>query len=146
MIRGYFAGSPGRRRPYVEARLAVSPTGPRIDVEFLLDTGADRTYLQRRAAERLGLELDSLPTRRARGVGGTTPAALAGAILTLGSRHFQITLRVLMEQDPSEQDSRPPVPSVLGGDILSHFGVYLEERRDLVLLFEPDETARLNLP
>src|SRR6266545_3959023 len=110
MIRGYFAGPAGRRRPYVEARVAVSPTGPWIDVEFLLDTGADRTYLQRRAAERLGLDLDSLPTRRSRGVGGMTPAALVGAILTLGSRHFQVRLRILMDQDSVQQANQPGVP------------------------------------
>jgi predicted aspartyl protease len=144
MIRGYFAGPAGRRRPFIEARVAISPAGPRIDLEFLLDTGADRTYLQRRAAERLGIDLEALPTRRSRGVGGTAPAALVGAVLTLGSRHFQIMLRVLMDHDPLQEASQPGVPSVIGGDILAHFGLYIEERRGLVLLLEPPEAEALS--
>lgn len=146
MIRGYFAGTAGRRRPYVEARVAVTPDGPRIDVEFLLDTGADRTYLQRRTAEPLGLDLDALPMRRSRGVGGSAPAALVDGVLTLGRRHFRMMLRILMDSDPGEQTAQPGVPSVIGGDVLSHFGLYIDERRDIVLLFEPDEAAALALP
>ena len=31
----------------------------------------------------------------------------------------------------------------LGRDVLSHFGLYIEERRDLVLIFEPHEADAL---
>ena len=130
MIHGSFAGPPGRRRPQVVAHVAVELTGRGEEVTFIIDTGADRTLLSIADAEALGLDAEVLPVGRSLGIGGATATALVPAILGLGSRHIRTTLRVLV--GGGEGDRR--IPSVLGGDILARFGLYVEERRDLVLL------------
>ena len=40
MIRGYFTGPPGRKRPYVEAPVTIGQTGMTRHVAFLIDTAA----------------------------------------------------------------------------------------------------------
>jgi hypothetical protein len=146
MIRGYFVGPPGRRRPYVDARIRADLTGLAREVSFLIDTGADRGLLSSRDAGALGLAADRLPRARSVGVGGAATTALAETLLTLGTHHFRVTFRVLAGDDGPQRRSQRRVPSLLGGDILSQFGLYIEEHRGLVLLFEPEEAAGLDLP
>ena len=46
MIRGYYSAAGGRRRPYVKASFRFpSIRGQGLEVELLVDTGADRTIL-----------------------------------------------------------------------------------------------------
>ena len=40
---------------------------------------------------------------------------------------------------------RLPIPSVLGRDFMSHFALFMEERRGLVLFFDQPELAQLGL-
>ena len=61
MIRGYFSPPDQRRRPFVSATLQLPNTGDReLAVEFLVETGADRTLLAPLDASRLGIELQTL--------------------------------------------------------------------------------------
>lgn len=146
MIRGFFSGPLGRRRPHIEVPVSISLTGMSRDLVFLIDTGADRGLLSAGDAEELGLDLLTLPRGSSRGVGGTAATALAEAVLRLGRRRFRVMFRVLISVDPAQQTAQRRIPSVLGGDVLSHFGLYIEERRDLVLVLEPDEAEALALP
>jgi hypothetical protein len=146
MIRGYFTGPPGRKRPYVEVPVTVAQTGAVRDVAFLIDTGADRGLLSPDDVTALGLDTHVLPRGRSRGVGGTAATAWVSASLRLGSRRFLVTLRVLVGGDRGSSPSQAAVPSLLGRDLLAHFGLYIEERRDLVLLLEPHEADALALP
>lgn len=146
MIQGSFIGPPGRRRPHIEVPVAIGPTGTARSVAFLIDTGADRGLLSAGDAEALGLDLPSLPPGRSRGVGGTAATRLAEAILRIGERRFRVMFRVLVGGEAAHETAHRRIPSVLGGDVLSHFGLYIEERRDLVLLLEPHESERLSLP
>ena len=142
MIRGSFTGPPGRRRPQVVAHVAIDLTGRGEDITFVVDTGADRTLLSVADAEALGLDAEALPAGRSLGIGGAAATVMAPATLRLGTRLFRATLRVLV----GSTDVQRRIPSVLGGDILAHFGLYIEERRDLVLLLEPHEADALALP
>ena len=148
MIRGYFTGAPGRKRPFVEAPVTLHEPLRTRDVAFLIDTGADRGLLSARDATALGLDAFTLPQgrSRARGIGGSATTGNVTATLRLGSRTFLVVFRVLLERDATRQLAATTVPSLLGRDVLSHFGLYIEERRDLVLLLEPEETERLALP
>ena len=146
MIRGYFTGPPGRKRPYIEAPVTLRELGRTRDVAFLIDTGADRGLISERDATALGLDAFTLPQSRSRGVGGSATTGHVPATLRLGSRTFLVVFRVLVESDATLQATPSAVPSLLGRDLLSHFGLYIEERRDLVLLLEPGETERLALP
>lgn len=142
MIQGSFAGPPGRRRPQIVAHVAIDLTGKEEEVTFIVDTGADRSLLSVAAAEALGLDAQVLPAGRSLGIGGAAATALAPAVLRLGTRRFRVTVRVLV----AGTDVQRRLPSVLGGDMLAHFGLYIEERRDLVVLLEPEEADALALP
>jgi predicted aspartyl protease len=116
VIRGYFGGPPGRRRPYIVGRVTVAQVTASVDVHFLVDTGADVTLLAPRDAAALRLDFRSFPRSRSTGIGGTTDTAIVPADITL-----------------------------LGRDVLGQFGLYVDERRDLVLLLETVEADALNL-
>ena len=146
MIRGYFTGPPGRKRPSIEASVTIRETGTRRDVAFLIDTGADRGLLSTRDATALGLDTLTLPQSRSRGVGGSATTRHVPAALHLGLRTFLVVFRVLGGSDAAQQRTSSAVPSLLGRDVLAHFGLYVEERRDLVLLLESHEADRLALP
>ena len=146
MIRAYFTGTPGRKRPYIEAPITIRETRTTRDVAFLIDTGADRGLLSATDATALGLDTITLPQSRSRGVGGSATTGHVPATMRLGSRTFLVMFRVLVVSDAAQQPASLAVPSLLGRDILAHFGLYIEERRDLVLLLEPEEADRLALP
>jgi len=145
MIRGFFEGAPGRRRPYVTVRVAVA-TGHRMkEVDFLIDTGADRSLLSLSDAAGLGIESGGLPAHRSVGIGGPAVMGSIQATLGFGQREIGALVRVLMPGDAGQRTVQERIPSVLGRDVLSRFGLYIEERRDLVLLFEPPEADALAL-
>ena len=146
MIQGYFGGPPDRRRPFLIGRLTILASNVTKDVHFLVDTEADGTLLAPRDAITLGLDLNSFPQALATGVSGRIPTAIAAADLTLDTRTFRITLRILNPQTAHQQDTLPAIPSLLGRDVLQHFAVYIQQSRNLVLLLEPYEADALNLP
>jgi predicted aspartyl protease len=141
MIRGYFRAFVGGRRPYVAARLSVA--GIERTIHWLVDTGADMTVLSPGDTETMQLDLRSLPRRTAAGVGGAAETALLPATVSLDDSPIDILLSVLLPTDPEQYSSLQAVPSLLGRDVLAPFGLYIEERRGLVLLFEPEEIDEL---
>jgi predicted aspartyl protease len=143
MIRGYFEGPRGRRRPYVTARVETAATGRAKEVDFLIDTGADRSLLSLSDAVGLGLDAGSLPTHQSIGIGGSVAMGLIEAVLVFGEREIGAMVRVLVPGGPEQETMRQRIPSVLGRDVLAHFGLYIEERRDLVLLLEPQDADAL---
>ena len=146
MIRGYYSAAGGRRRPYVKASLRFpSIRGQGLEVELLVDTGADRTILAPldalRLSRRFRVDLTTLPAgTRSTGIGGTTPTRVVEAVLTLETVALPLTLTILEPTAPLA-----PIPSLLGRDILAHFALFLEERTARVLLLEPAEADALDL-
>ena len=143
MIRGYMAGLPGRRRPFPHAILEFPTLDHRqLDVEFLIDTGADRSVLSPKDAQRLGVDVAALPAGQPTvGVGGRMETFMVPAILNLEEYSVSLELTIL-----SPGRSSMPIPSLLGRNILSRFALFFEERTERVLLLEPTEADALNLP
>ena len=146
MIRGYFEGVPGRKRPYVTVLVGIASSHRTKEVDFLIDTGADRSLLSLSDPAGRGIDGGALPAHRSVGIGGPAAMGLIRATLVFGRREIGALVRVLVPGDAGQQAVQERIPSVLGRDVLAHFGLYIEERRDLVLLFEPDEAAALALP
>ncbi len=146
MIRGYFGGVPGRRRPFVVAHLTIPTLALVGTVHFLVDTGADSTVLAPRDATALRIDVSRLPAGPLSiGVGGRTPTASAAASLTLDARTFTTTLRILAPTRREQHRALGTIPSLLGRDILRHFALFLEERTERLILLSPDEADQLSL-
>jgi hypothetical protein len=143
MIRGYLSSIASRQRPFVGALFQFPTLGNRqLTVELLIDTGSDRTVLAPLDAMRLGIDVGRLPAGRStRGIGGKVPTKTVQAVLTLDSFSMALPLTILMPRR-----SIPPIPSVLGRDVLSNFALFFEVRSQRVLLLEPAEAAQIHLP
>lgn len=145
MIRGYFATTGTRRRPFVHAVCAFPALRRPFEVPLLVDTGADRTVISPLDAHRLSRALGMQLTTLAKGppstgIGGRMDTYIIDAVLTLGTFTTPLRLTIL---DPT---SSLPIPSLLGRDILSRFALFVEERTDRVLLLDPAEADALQLP
>ncbi|MSQ17669.1 MAG: hypothetical protein EXR54_08955 [Dehalococcoidia bacterium] len=119
-----------------------------MQVPLLVDTGADRTILAPsdalRLARRFGLNLGDLPrSTPGTGVGGQVPTRVIEATLNIDSFSTSLTLTIL---EPISGRPLPPIPSLLGRDILSHFALFMEQRTNRVLLLDPQEADALSLP
>lgn len=148
MIRGYFATIRTRRRPVVDAVFRFPMFDDRsLQTRLLVDTGADRTVLApvdaTRLERELGIGLAALAAGvPSRGVGGQWSTRTMETVLTLDRIAMPLSLTIL-EPPPGPL---PPIPSLLGRDILSRFALFMEERTGRLLLLEPDEADALHLP
>jgi hypothetical protein len=142
MIRGYFAYDRGRSRPFFDGTLSFPRLERRrVALPFLIDTGADRTVLSSIDALFLGSALASFgPGPGIGGIGGRAPTLITDATLSLGQFSASLILTI-----PLPDPAVPPIPTILGRDILSRFALFLEERTGRVLLLEPEEADRLDL-
>jgi hypothetical protein len=71
LVNGRYVSIGGIYRPFVKASV-LSPSGVWMDVPFLVDTGADATFLDHSCIAYLGVDVSSLPTKDdAGGVAGT---------------------------------------------------------------------------
>jgi predicted aspartyl protease len=143
MIREYFLHYPGGRRPFVVARLSIGGVTRRV--HFLVDTGSDVTVLSPADADAMRIDLRPLRRRRTVGVGGSNETVLTGAIILLDSIEVGIRLRVIVPSDAPSAEAFETLPSLLGRDVLSRFALSMDEGRELLLLLEPREAARLPL-
>ncbi len=141
MIRGYFSSA--KHRPFVQAIIRFPGLGNRrLTVEMLIDTGADRTVLAPSDVLRLGVDLNVLPAGAlSTGIGGQMATRSIDAVLTLET--FSTTLPLTVLAPPS---TPLPIPSLLGRDVLAHLALFFDPRTQRVLLLEPHEVDRLNLP
>ena len=149
MIRGFLKrrGYPNSPPPYVTGFVDMPDVGVAgMQIEFLIDTGADRSLIGSfdapRIVERFGVDLANLQdARTAKGVGGFTKTRSAAA--TLRIEDFSINLNLDILEPPA--DTRFAIPSLLSRDVLSQFALFIEERTDKVLLLEPAESDALGL-
>lgn len=147
MIRGYFQPSGHLLRPYVSAILDFPSIGYQgFDVQFLVDTGADRTVLGHSAAQRLedelGLDLSTLEIQSSRGTAGITKSRVIEARLTLATFSLALPVAIL----PSPPGEEPSVPSLLGQSVLDHLSLIHGKPAREVLFLDAEEYAALNLP
>ena len=147
MIRGYFRSVGSVRRPYVDGFIdvpAFDVTG--MEIQFVVDTGADRTLVGHRDALHIvrlyGADLTRLPMGpSSRGIGGVATTRLVRVVL--GFEGFSTDMELPILEPTSDQQIG--IPSLLGRDVLSHFALFMEERTDRVLLLESHEAERLGI-
>ena len=134
MIRGHFSGAGPIRRPHVFCQFEFPgyPPIPQTGLDFLVDTGADRTTLSPHEAERLGLVVSSLDMGRSnRGIAGSVLTRVVECQLTMQDYTTQLPLQI--------PEIRMPVPAILGRDIMVDFALFMEERTGRVLLLNQNE-------
>ena len=149
MIRGFLKrrGYPNSPPPYVTGFVDIPAAGvDGMPVEFLIDTGADRSIIgssdASRMVENFGVDFANLRDGpRSRGIGGTVATKTAEVGLKFDD--FLKNMRIEILEPPP--DARFAIPSLLGRDILSQFALFVEERTDKVLLLEPAEADALGL-
>ena len=137
IISGRYVSIDGIYRPFVKASV-LSPSGVWIDVPFLVDSGADATFLDHSCIAYLEIDVSSLPIKdNAGGVAGT-----------LSYYEFPAQLRLEGEANEAKIFSgnigiltvpgAPDTP-ILGRDVLDHFAAIFDRRRDWIMLIaEPD--------
>ena len=150
MLAGYFSILEDRL-PNPPAYLSVLVDIPAagvagMQVEFLIDTGADRSIIgdfdASRMVEDYGADLTNLRGGRpTRGLGGFISTLAAESTLEIDDFSKDIRLDILA---PSPE-TYLGVPSLLGRDVLSQFALFIEERTNKVLLLEPSEADALGL-
>jgi len=140
MFRGYFKSEGARRAPYLSCNIGF-PDAPHLvtaSVDLLVDTGAETTILTRRVAENIGLDLATLPDGgTSTGIGGTTATRAVRADISVEDYSTTIWARV--------QESRHPIPSVLGRDFMANFALFIEERTGRVLFLDQTDVDRYGL-
>ena len=137
-------------QPFVKARVTIPRLGVQREIDFLVDTGADRTCINHRDAVYMGLFPEVL-----RGSERTYAAGVGG-----DSRYFREDARIEFVNDDDEHphgddDEHPhgqsvrlliadlsdrpqPMPSLLGRDVLNlHRMVYSPAERRLELETPP---------
>ena len=137
IVNGRYVSIDGIYRPFVKASV-LSPSGVWMDVPFLVDTGADATFLDYSCIAYLGIDVSSLPTKDdAGGVAGTLA-------------YYEFPAQLRLEGEPNEAKiffgnigilTLPEAfdTPVLGRDVLDHFAAIFDRRKDRILLVaEPD--------
>ena len=115
MITGTF-GEHGR--PYVQGILSLPRFGVAQAVDFLLDTGADRTTLNPTDGGRLEVPFEKLKGgQTVQGIVGITQLFTEQAVLVFGDEHrFYILQTDIFIGTPSKYANQ--LPSLLGRDVL----------------------------
>ena len=120
--------------PYLEGALLLPNQGISARISFLVDTGADSTTLMPMDGRNFGLDYSRLTNvATATGVGGATKTFLEPAILT-----FLDEGRGVLHSYVIDMDIIPPHPdlcgikSLLGRDVLKHWGMRCDMKRDRV--------------
>ena len=117
MLRGRFGNTSGR--PYVEGRLIVPRLHAAGDISFLVDTGADETFLMPGDGLTIGLDYSLLTDLNtdARGAGGPIASYREQAWVAFadgGSLYgYEISLAIL-----ELRNDMLTVPTLLGRDVL----------------------------
>ena len=138
---GRYRENYGAHRPFITAYI-LSPEGQWIQYSFLVDTGADETFLHYRSIKILGIDTSRLEIRDdVGGVGGygipyfqfNTQIKL---ISSSDTKVFGGTVNIFLDPHASE------VP-LLGRDVLDDFAVIFDRRKNKVILVDDPDTYRI---
>ena len=127
MLRGFFGDLTGR--PYIDARISIPELGIVDEIPFLIDSGADRTYLSAADAAYIGIDVSKLTNPiSVAGVGGSSRAFQQRALLAFTDGR---TVSVFAVEMGIASPSEPPrdAPSLLGRDILARWTLLLDQPR-----------------
>ena len=141
-IAGYFKHRPGAPpTPYVWAMVQL-PGGAFTGVDFLVDTGADKTILHPADANRLGLGAPSLKhskNKQTSGIGGVARYRIENVRLVFESQEGPITWNASILRGPCGDKGfqvglRAGMPSLLGRDFLQYVCLAIDWKKNHVFL------------
>jgi hypothetical protein len=144
IIRGRYRYSGGAHRPFLTGYV-LAPDGRWRKRSFLLDTGADATFLTYRDFWALGLDLARVEVRDdVGGVGGygipyTTFETELRLVSPEGARVFAGSVNIFLDPHATEAP-------LLGRDVMDHFACIFDRSRDEVLLIEAPDTYQIIRP
>ncbi len=142
-IDGRWISEPdGGFRPLIRAKVQ-DPSGQYVEVEFLVDSGADHTVLSSLAKELLNLDPVSTDLRLG-GAGGMAEARGVSARLLFvksDNRTFAINIECFVFEEENELET-----CVLGRDVLNLFTVIFDYKNRLVCLLAPNHTYTIQEP
>ena len=143
-------------RPVVTATLSFPALGVHdLQVEMLLDTGADATILSPRDSKKIADLVDPQPGvdpppdwdqwrenldsgSVLAGVGGGIPTRKLRGVLSFGRGYRRNIVFQVIDPRPHQLDEAEALPSMLGRDVLRDFALLFAERLDLVALWSVD--------
>ena len=131
MLAGRFGNTSGR--PYIEGRLVIPRLNISADLSFLVDTGADSTYLMPGEVARIGIDYGSLRPASVQtyGVGGVTTNFSERCLVAFADRnHVYVYERTLQIAPFDETLMR--LPALLGRDIIDNWRLTYHPRRALL--------------
>ena len=131
MITGFFDAI---GRPYIHGTVTLPRFGVSVDVNFLLDTGADSSCLHSRHTQRLAVPESSLGNESySGGIGGLAAYYNEPAVVAFTYEHERIhEVSYSIDLDLSYSGETLELPSLLGRDILDNW--HIEYSRNLNLL------------
>ena len=118
-------------RIYVHA--CINGKGP---VAFILDTGAEATFVNEGVLKGFGVDLKDAPTINFRGVsgGGTAKVVKLQSLQVEGARVAPIYVAAADQQFFGEQHGSLPIIGLLGQDFLGEFFVDMDLQRGVAVL------------
>ncbi len=140
MTTGFFVADGAFRSPYINVVLTFFDADSQsIEIEFVVDTGADHTLLSpsdaRRLQNELGLDIRTMPRGNPiGGIGGYAETRLVNATLVIGSYQTTMPLHVV-DIPPGPSD----MPSLIGRDIIYDFALFMEHGADRLHLLRTGE-------
>ena len=133
VFRGVYDNINGIHRPYITI-LVRSRDGVSIPLPFLIDSGADATFLDASCLQQMGADPTAVAEQTASGVGGKAAHVQFTTTLRLesdeGSKTFTGVVGVFT--DPETCDT-----PVLGRDVLDNFRLIFDRGRNSILLLSP---------
>jgi hypothetical protein len=139
ILYGRYRFHRGAYRPFI-AGYVLAADGHWVKQSFLIDSGADETFLHSRSVDLLGIDTSALNVMDdVSGVGGPgTPYIRHDTELRFQSPKKEVVVftgQVNVFLDPHAADF-----PILGRDVLNHFSVIFDWKRNVVLLIaEPDD-------
>lgn len=135
IFRGKYVTSEDVSRPYIVMEVKTA-TDSWIALPFLVDTGADATFLDHSCLQQLGI-IPSAVTMQTEvsGVGGSTPFIAFPTQLRLRSETHESKIfvgTIGIFTDPAACDT-----PVLGRDVLDAFKTIIDRERAQILLLSP---------
>ena len=133
IFRGAYDDINGVRRPYITIRVR-SANGAWLPVPFLIDSGADATFLDASCLRQMGADPGTVSEQTASGVGGKAAHVQFATALQFesveGAKIFTGTIDIFT--DPEACDT-----PVLGRDILDSFRLIFDRGRNIILPLSP---------
>ena len=133
VFRGAYDNINGVRRPYLTI-LVRSRDGAWIPLPFLIDSGADATFLDASCLQQMETDPGIVSERTVSGVGGKAAHIQCVTALRFaseeGAKTFTGTIGVFT--DPEACDT-----PVLGRDVLDNFRLIFDRGRNSILLLSP---------